>query len=131
SNDAEGLSVLYMDITDDLSYAQTFYRRRTVRAYLTQLAQKVYPGVHKQKGESLKEFITVWKTSLPVEIYRSRKNLLFALAIFLVYMMIGIVTTYIDPDFPRIVMGDGYVDMTLQNIQDGNPLKVYETQNSQ
>lgn len=131
SNDPEELSDLYMDITDDLSYAQTFYRRRTVRVYLNQLAQKVYTGVHKQKGESLKKFITVWKTSLPLEIYRSRKNLLFALAIFLVYMMIGMVTTYIDPDFPRVVMGDGYVDMTLQNIQDGNPLKVYETQNSQ
>ncbi len=127
SNDPEELSDLYMDITDDLSYAQTFYRRRTVRVYLNQLAQLVYTGVHKQKGESLGKFITVWKTSLPLEIYRSRKNLLFAFAIFLVYMMIGIATTYIDPDFPRVVLGDGYVDMTLQNIQDGNPLKVYET----
>lgn len=131
SNDPEELSDLYMDITDDLSYAQTFYRRRTVRVYLNQLAQKVYTGVHKQKGESLKKFITVWKTSLPLEIYRSRKNLLFALVIFLIYIMIGVVTTLIDPDFPRIVLGDGYVDMTLQNIQDGNPLKVYETGDSQ
>ena len=127
SNDPEELSDLYMDITDDLSYAQTFYRRRTVRVYLNQLAQRVYTGVHKQKGESISKFITVWKTSLPLEIYRSRKNLLFALVVFLIYMLIGAATTYIDPDFPRIVMGDGYVDMTLQNIQDGNPLKVYET----
>ncbi len=127
ANDPEELSDLYMDITDDLSYAQTFYRRRTVRVYLNQLAQRVYTGVHKQKGESLKKFITVWKVSLPLEIYRSRKNLLFALAIFMVYMMIGVLTTHMDPDFPRIVLGDGYVDMTLQNIQDGNPLKVYET----
>ena len=127
ANDPEELSDLYMDITDDLSYAQTFYRRRTVRVYLNQLAQRVYTGVHKQKGESLKKFITVWKVSLPLEIYRSRKNLLFALAVFMVYMMIGVLTTHMDPDFPRIVLGDGYVDMTLQNIQDGNPLKVYET----
>jgi uncharacterized membrane protein SpoIIM required for sporulation len=127
SNDPEELSDLYMDITDDLSYAQTFYRRRTVRVYLNQLAQRVYTGVHKQKGESFSKFITVWKTSLPLEIYRSRKNLLFALVIFMVYMMIGMATTYIDPDFPRVVLGDGYVNMTLQNIQDGNPLKVYET----
>ena len=127
SNDPEELSDLYMDITDDLSYAQTFYNRRTVRVYLNQLAQKVYTGVHKQKGESIKKLITVWQVSLPLEIYRSRKNLLFALIAFLVYTAIGVVTTYIDPDFPRVVMGDGYVDMTLQNIQDGNPLKVYET----
>jgi uncharacterized membrane protein SpoIIM required for sporulation len=127
SNDPEELSDLYMDITDDLSYAQTFYPKRTVRVYLNQLAQKVYTGVHKQKGESLKKFLTVWKTSLPLEIYRSRKNLQFALLMFAIYTAIGALTTYVDPDFPRIVMGDGYVDMTLENIKDGNPLAVYES----
>ena len=114
-----------MDITDDLSYAQTFYKRRTVRVYLNQLAQKVYTGVHKQKGESFKKFITVWKTSLPLEIYRSRKSLLFALIAFMVYVAIGVVTTHLDPDFARVVLGDRYVDMTLENIQNGNPLAVY------
>ena len=112
SNDPEELSDLYMDITDDLSYAQTFYKRRTVRVYLNQLAQKVYTGVHKQKGEPLKKFLTVWKTSLPLEIYRSRKNLLVALVAFLIYSTIGVLTTHFDPDFPRTVMGDLYVDCT-------------------
>lgn len=126
SNDPEELSDLYMDITDDLSYAQTFYKRRTVRVYLNQLAQKVFTGVHKQKGDSFRRFLTVWTTSLPLEIYRSRKNLLFALVMFLIYATIGAVTTHMDPDFPRQVVGDGYVDMTLENIQNGNPLAVYE-----
>ncbi len=116
-----------MDITDDLSYAQTFYNRRTVRVYLNELGQRVYTGVHKQKGESLKKFFTVWRTSLPLEIYRSRKNLLFAFVAFLVYTLIGVITTMVYPDFPRSVMGDGYVDMTLNNIANGNPLAVYES----
>ena len=128
SDDPEELSDLYMDITDDLSYAQTFYKRRTVRVYLNQLAQRVYTGVHKQKGESFKKFFTVWQTSLPLEIYRSRNNLTFALVAFLIYTLIGVVTTHFNPDFPRIVMGDGYVDMTLENISRGNPLAVYESQ---
>jgi hypothetical protein len=34
SQDPEELSNLYMDMTDDLSYAQTFYKRRTVRVYV-------------------------------------------------------------------------------------------------
>lgn len=116
-----------MDITDDLSYAQTFYNRRTVRVYLNELGQRVYTGVHKQKGESLKKFFTVWRTSLPLEIYRSRKNIIFAFVAFLVYTLIGVITTMVYPDFPRIVMGDGYVDMTLNNIANGNPLAVYES----
>ncbi|MFT5859579.1 MAG: putative membrane protein SpoIIM required for sporulation, partial [Flavobacteriaceae bacterium] len=126
SHDPEELSDLYMDITDDLSYAQTFYRRRTVRVYLNQLAQKVYTGVHKQKGESFKKFITVWKVSLPLEIYRSRKNLLFALVAFLIYTTIGVVTTHLDPNFASIVLGQGYVDVTNENIANQNPLAIYE-----
>lgn len=126
SDDPEELSDLYMDITDDLSYAQTFYRRRTVRVYLNQLAQKVYTGVHKQKGESFKKFITVWKVSLPLEIYRSRKNLLFALVAFLIYTTIGVVTTHLDPNFASVVLGQGYVDVTNQNIANQNPLAIYE-----
>ncbi len=127
SHDPEELSNLYMDLTDDLSYAQTFYKRRTVRVYLNQLAQKIFTGVHKQKGESLKKLITVWQISLPLEIYRSRKNLLFALVAFLVYCFVGVITTHFDPDFPRMVMGDGYVETTLDNIKNGNPLAVYES----
>lgn len=127
-NDPEELSNLYMDITEDLSYAQTFYKRRTVRVYLNQLAQKVFLGVHKQKGESLRKLFSVWKTSLPLEIYRSRKNLQFALIAFIIYVAIGVITTYYNPDFPRIVMGDGYVDMTISNIEKGNPLAVYEAE---
>ncbi len=120
-----------MDITDDLSYAQTFYHRRTVRVYLNQLAQKVYTGVHKQKGESLGKFLTVWKISLPLEIYRARKSLLVALVAFLVYTLIGVLTTHINPDFARVVLGDGYVDLTNENIANGNPLAIYGMQESQ
>jgi uncharacterized membrane protein SpoIIM required for sporulation len=129
TKEPEELSDLYMDLTDDLSYAQTFYKRRTVRVYLNQLAQMVYTGVHKQKGQSLKKFITVWKTSLPLEIYRSRHSLLFALIAFLVYCLIGVITTHFNPDFPRIVMGDDYVNITIENIKNGNPLAIYETDN--
>ena len=117
SNNPEELSDLYMDITDDLSYAQTFYKRRTVRVYLNKLAQTVFTGVHKQKGASFRQFFDVWKISLPLEIYRSRKNLLFALIAFSVYTLIGVVSTIIDPEFPRVVLGDAYVNMTLENIQ--------------
>lgn len=124
----EELSKLYLDITEDLGYAQTFYNRRTVRVYLNQLAQKVFSGVHKQGGETWKKILEVMTISIPIEIYRSRKTLLFALVSFLAYVAIGVVTTYFNPDFPRIVLGDMYVDMTVDNISNGNPLAVYESQ---
>ena len=127
SNDPEELSNLYMDITEDLSYAQTFYKRRTVRVYLNELAQRVYTGVHKQKADSFKKLISVWKVSLPLEIYRSRKNLLFAFVTFMIYVAIGAINTHMDPNFFTEIVGPQYRDMTLRNIEMGNPLGVYES----
>jgi len=124
----EEIADLYSDITDDLSYAQTFYNRRTVRVYLNQIAQGIHNLVHKERSESLRKFFTVWRVSLPIEIYRSRRHLLFALCIFLFWVILGAVTTHFNPDFPRVIMGDGYVDMTIDNISKGNPLKVYESE---
>lgn len=126
ARDPGELSDLYMDITDDLGYAQTFYRRRTVRVYLNQLAQRVYTGVHIQKSESLKKFFHVWKVSLPMEIYRSRKNLTFALIVFLIWAGIAAVSTHFYPGFPRLIMSDYYVEMTEKFISMGDPLAVYK-----
>jgi uncharacterized membrane protein SpoIIM required for sporulation len=127
TSDPEEIADLYSDITDDLSYAQTFYSKRTVRVYLNQIAQGVHNLVHKQRKDSFRKLFTVWRVSIPLEIYRSRKNLLFALFIFLFWTIVGAISTHFNPDFPRMIMGDGYVEMTLKNIEKGDPLGVYHS----
>lgn len=127
-NDPETLSKLYNSINEDLGYAQTFYNKRTVRVYLNQLTQQVFSGVHKHRKEGKKSILNYFLKTLPVEVYKARKTIFFAFAAFLVYCLIGIVTTYVNPEFPRVVMGDSYVDMTLENIARGNPLAVYQGQ---
>ncbi len=122
----EELSDLYIDITDDLGYAQTHYHRRTVRVYLNQLGQKVFLGVNKFKRDSFFQALKQASVSIPIEIYKARQAMTFALIAFMVYVAIGVVSTHVDPDFPRLVMGDGYVDMTINNIEEGRPLNVYE-----
>jgi len=126
SSNPEELTNLYVDITDDLGYAQTYYQHRTVRVYLNQLAQKVFWGVNKFKKDTFKNLFAETIISIPIAIYQSRRALLTALIAFLVYAAIGVFSTIIEPDFPRWIMGDAYVDMTIQNIAEGNPLKVYE-----
>ncbi len=126
TRDPGELSDLYMDITDDLGYAQTFYKRRTVRVYLNQLAQRVYTGVHIQKSESFGKFIQVWKVSLPLEIYRVRKNLLFALIVFLIWAGLGAISTHFYPGFSKLIMTDYYMQKTEEWIALGDPLAVYK-----
>jgi uncharacterized membrane protein SpoIIM required for sporulation len=54
--------------------------------------------------------------------------LLYAFIIFVVSGIIGAVSTLYDDTFVRLVLGDGYVNMTLENIKNGNPTKIYATQ---
>ena len=52
--DPDEVSELFTEITEDLSYARTFYPRRSVRVYLNQLAQGVFTKLYKQNsGKSL------------------------------------------------------------------------------
>jgi uncharacterized membrane protein SpoIIM required for sporulation len=70
-------------------------------------------------------FISFWITELPLLMASSRKQLAIAAGVFLVAVIIGGISARYDADFTRLVMGDGYVDMTLENIKEGKPMGVY------
>jgi len=125
------LSDLYVDLTNDLSYAQTYYRRRTVRVYLNQLAQVVFTSVHNIQKPSTGGMFIFWFKNLPNEIYQSRKNIQLALVSFLLYAFVGIMASIFIPDFLKLILGEEYVAVTLQNIKNGNPLGIYDSSNLQ
>ncbi|HLT74199.1 MAG TPA: stage II sporulation protein M, partial [Ohtaekwangia sp.] len=41
--------------------------------------------------------------------------------------IIGTISSLYDDTFVRLIMGDSYVNMTLENIEKGNPTRVYST----
>lgn len=124
-SDPEELCDLYSEISNDLSYAKTFYEKRTVRSYLNGLAQGIHSKLYKQKKEPFKKVINAWTIHLPLEIYKARKNIFFAFALFLFWVTVGVVSSYFDPYFAKLILGEGYIAMTEQNILEGNPLGVY------
>ena len=124
--DPDKLSELFIEMTEDLSYARTFYPKRSVRVYLNFLSQKIYNSFYKQKTKMFSSFFGFWKTGLPTEMYRSRKQLLTAFIIFMVSIFIGAISSHIDPDFLRVILGDHYVEMTEEFINDGDPMAVYK-----
>lgn len=122
----EKLNELFIHVTDDLSYARTFYLNRSVRVYLNGLAQKIYYNLYKKrkrKGGRIRHFIV---EELPQLIYESRKEFRISLIVFLVSMAIGVLSCYMDEGFVQIVLGESYVDMTLENIENGDPMAVYK-----
>ena len=121
------LAELFIQITDDLSFSRTQYPKSRTTQYLNSLASKIHLEIYKNKKEEKSRFITFWKAELPAIMFEVRKPLLYALVIFVVAGIIGAVSVLYDETFVRLILGDAYVNMTLENIKNGNPTRVYSS----
>ncbi len=124
--DPDKLNDLFIQITDDLSYAHTFYPNRSVRVFLNVLAQQIFHNIYRGRRFPAERLRLFWTDELPRIMWEGRKALFLSFALFIFSFGIGVVSSRINPDFARIVLGDNYVDMTLANIKSGNPMAVYK-----
>lgn len=124
------LSALYIEVTDHLSYAQTFYPGSNTLKYLNGLSVLAHQKIYKSKRESRTRFITFYTKEFPLFISQYHKQLIFSFCIFLLFAVIGAYSAATDGDFVRLIMGDGYVNMTLSNIEKGDPMAVYKQMGS-
>ena len=119
------LADAYTDITSDLAFAQTHYPQSRITVYLNNLASALHNEIYRNKREKWSRLITYWTREVPQTMYEARKELLYSFLIFAVSVLIGSVSQYHDVDFSRLILGNEYVDMTLQNIENGEPMAVY------
>lgn len=126
--DTEELNKLFVKVSGDLSYAQTNYPRRMVRVYLNELVIGVFDKIHTAKKKNIfEQLINFYNDTLPKVIIRNQYAFIASLAIFLVATIIGIYSTFENPDFTRFVLGDQYMSMTEENIQNDDPMAVYKS----
>ncbi|MEO0404460.1 MAG: stage II sporulation protein M, partial [Bacteroidota bacterium] len=126
TSDPEELSKLFVETTDDLAYSRTYYPNRSVRVYLNDLSQSVYRSIYKNRKRRKGAFKEFWLQDIPNAMYFARKALLLSFLVFLLGTVIGIFSTMQDPEFPNIILSEDYVQMTEENIAQGNPMKVYQ-----
>lgn len=121
----EETSDLYIQLNDDLSYARTFYPNSNIPVYLNGLASRLHQHIYRNQRTPRGRFITFWREEVPLAMAATRPQLVLAFLVFAVAMLIGAVSAMHDERFVRLIMGDGYVDMTLENIRRGEPMAVY------
>jgi uncharacterized membrane protein SpoIIM required for sporulation len=123
------LSDLFVRITDDLSWARTFYPGSSTERYLNDLAARIHQEIYKNKKESRSRLVTFWTNEFPLLMRGHLGNLMIAFLIFAVSVWIGIISAQNDSEFVRIILGDYYVDSTLDNMANGDPMGVYKSEN--
>lgn len=119
------IAELFIEVTDDLAFARTHYPGSTTTQYLNGLAGQLHQAIVKNKKVKSSAFWSFWTTELPEIMYATRHKLLYAFIIFMVAVIIGAVSTNYDINFVRSILGDNYVDHTIENIESGEPLGIY------
>jgi len=123
----DDLASYYIQLTNDLSYAQTYYPASKTLLYLNSLASQAHQKIYITKKESKNKIVSFWRDEFPLFFYQYHKTLLYTFLIFMAAVTIGAVSTINDDSFVRLILGDGYVNMTLENIEKGEPMAVYKS----
>ena len=119
------LADAYQELTADLAFSQTHFPDARITVYLNNLASALHNKIYRNKREKRSRIITFWTREVPLTMWEARRLLLASFLVFVVSVVIGALSTLGDADFPRLIMGDGYVNMTLDNIEKGEPMGVY------
>lgn len=123
----DDLSKLYIQLMNDLAYAQTYYPKSKTILYLNNLAAQTFQKIYKTKKVEGNRFVSFFKTEVPLLLYKYRRYMFYAFAFFFVFVFIGVISSMYDDNFIRLVLGDEYVNTTIENIKNGDPVAIYKS----
>jgi uncharacterized membrane protein SpoIIM required for sporulation len=129
TDDPDETAERFITLVDDLSYAKTFYPHSKATRWINGIAAGVYQAIYKNRREKYSRIFTFWKYELPLLFKKYHRVLLFTFLLFVLFVCIGVFGSVTDSSFVRGVLGDGYVDMTEKNIENGDPFGVYKDDN--
>ncbi|WP_209390700.1 stage II sporulation protein M [Chryseobacterium sp. RR2-3-20] len=122
----DDLSYLYINLINDLSFAQSYYPKSNTTVYLNHLSSQIFQKIYKTKRIEENRLLYFFKTEVPMIVFEYRRYLLYSFIFFFSFMLIGVLSAIYDKDFANLILSDGYVNMTIENIKNGNPVGVYQ-----
>ncbi len=120
---------LYRQLSSDLSIVRAQYPGHELYQYLLGLYNRTGTIIKSGQRRSYRKVLTDLSNYIPQVIYTSQKYFVLSLVIFILGIAIGYGVEMLDPSFSRYVIGDTYIDMTIENIESGIPMKVYQSSN--
>ncbi|HAY3537681.1 stage II sporulation protein M [Elizabethkingia anophelis] len=121
----DDLSSLYINLINDLSFSQTYYPKSKTTVYLNYLSSQIFQKIYKTKRIEQNRLKAFFMKEVPLIMYEYRKYLLLAFLVFAMFTTIGVISTHYDLDFVKLILGEDYVNQTLENIKKGNAVAIY------
>ncbi|MBQ0152275.1 MAG: stage II sporulation protein M [Chryseobacterium sp.] len=123
----DDLSSLYINLINDLSFAQTYYPKSNTTVYLNHLSSQIFQKVYKTKRVEQNKLLHFFSTEVPLLVYQYKRYLLYSFLFFILFTSIGVISAIYDKEFVNIILGDSYVNTTIENIKEGNAVGVYQS----
>lgn len=123
----EELSKLYLHLINDLAFAQTYYKKSKLVVYLNHLTILAFQKIYKSKKEDKYKVLKFFSIEAPLLLYKYKRYLLYSFVFFGLAVFIGVISAIYDDSFIRLILSDGYVNTTIENIKNGNPTAIYGT----
>ncbi|MFT4203815.1 MAG: stage II sporulation protein M [Chitinophagaceae bacterium] len=115
----------FIELTDDLAYCRTFYPNGQSLAFLNGLTRQYHQKIYTNRKEEKGRFYWYWQYELPELFYTYRRFFFYAFLFFVFFVTLGAVSARYDENYVRLILGDSYVNMTLDNMAKGKPYNVY------
>ncbi|MFK8060721.1 MAG: stage II sporulation protein M [Polaribacter sp.] len=123
----DDIANLHIKIMNDLVYAQTYYPKSKVTAYLNKLAKSSFDKVYHSKRRDKNVFLYFFFDKVPLLSYQYRKYIYLSFIVFFGFFLVGLLSTFNDGEFARQILGNNYIDQTLENIENGDAMAVYKS----
>ncbi len=124
---ADELTRMYVHLTEDLAFARSKYPQSQLQEYLSKLVLRLHAHIYRNKPIKVNRFVRFWTKEFPSELGKAYPQMGYSLMIMLVGVFIGWLSSAHDDSFSRMILGDEYVDMTIINIRNGDPMAVYSS----
>lgn len=116
----------FIELNDDLAYARTFYKNRSVRVFLNNLLTPFYDRIYRGRPRSIRRVGVFFTETAPRIHFQARRFMLVSFVAVLLGFLMGYFGTRHDNEFATTVLGNQYVQMTEENIAKGDPMGVYK-----
>lgn len=123
--DPDEISSDFIDLMNDLSYAQTHFPHSKINQYVNSLSSRVYKKIFLQQNQDKNPFYQFWVRDFPAVLGHNYKVLWVSTAFFLIFCILGYICSTLDTHFIEAILGQDYVRMTEDNIRKGEPFGVY------
>lgn len=122
----DDLSSLYINLVNDLAFAQTYYPKSNTTVYLNFLSSQIFQKIYKTKRVEQNRILYFFGTEVPLLVYQYKRYLIYAFLFFVLFTSIGFLSAIYDKDFANIILGKDYVNETVENIKNGNAVGIYQ-----